>query len=92
MTTYIMFGSYSPEAIEDISAERTKAAQKIIGDAGGKLRSAYALLGEVDLLLIVEFSNNERAMKASIELSKLLDASFTTSPAIPADEFDRMFG
>jgi hypothetical protein len=39
----------------------------------------------------VEFSNNEKAMKASIELSKLLDIAFTTSPAITGDEFDRMF-
>jgi uncharacterized protein with GYD domain len=91
MSTYIMFGNYLPEAIDNISSERTKAAQRIIDDAGGKLRAAYALLGEVDLLLIVDFSNNEKAMKASIELSKLLDIAFTTSPAITADDFDRMF-
>jgi len=37
MTTYLMFGKYSPEAIKGISAERTKKANDIISELGGAI-------------------------------------------------------
>jgi uncharacterized protein with GYD domain len=77
-----MFGKYTPDSIEDISAQRTQDATKVIGDAGGKVVSGYALLGETDLVLIAEFPGNEQAMKASVGLARLLEISFTTSPAV----------
>ena len=38
MTTFVMLGQYTPDAVKGISAERTDAATKIIDDAGGALR------------------------------------------------------
>jgi uncharacterized protein with GYD domain len=87
-----MFGKYTPDSIEDISAQRTQNATKVIGDAGGKVVSGYALLGETDLVLIAEFPGNEQAMKASVGLARLLEISFTTSPAVSIEEFDQMVG
>ena len=92
MPTYVMFGKYSTDSIEDISAERTQDATKVIGDAGGKVVSGYALLGETDLVLIAEFPSNEQAMKASVGLARLLEISFTTSPAVSIEEFDQLVG
>ncbi|MEA3439315.1 MAG: GYD domain-containing protein [Chloroflexota bacterium] len=92
MTTYVMFGEYSHGAIKEISADRSKAAEKIITDAGGKVEAGYALLGVADMILIVDFPGLEQAMKVSIELNKLLGISFTTAPAMSIDEFDRLFG
>ena len=92
MPTYIMFGKYSSDSIEDISAQRTQDATKVIGDAGGKVVAGYALLGETDLVLIAEFPSNEQAMKASVGLARLLEISFTTSPAVSVDEFDQLVG
>lgn len=92
MPTYVMFGKYTPDSIEDISAQRTQDATKVIGDAGGKVVSGYALLGETDLVLIAEFPGNEQAMKASVGLARLLEISFTTSPAVSMDEFDQLVG
>jgi uncharacterized protein with GYD domain len=92
MPTYVMFGKYTPDSIEDISAQRTQDATKVIGDAGGKIVSGYALLGETDLVVIAEFPNNEQAMKASVGLARLLEISFTTSPAVSMDEFDQLVG
>ncbi len=92
MPTYVMFGKYTPDSIEDISAQRTQDATKVIGDAGGKVVSGYALLGETDLVLIAEFPGNEQAMKASVGLARLLEISFTTSPAVSIEEFDQLVG
>lgn len=90
MATFLMFGSYSIDAVGKISAERTKDAAAVIGDSGGQLKAGYALLGEKDLILIVDFPGVKEAMKASVELTKLLGISFTTAPAVTVDEFDKL--
>ena len=92
MATYVMFGKYTSEAIKGISAERTKNAVSLLKKFGGEVKSAYALLGGKDLLLIVTFPGLEAAMKASVALSKLTGISFTTSPAVTVEEFDKMMG
>lgn len=92
MSTYILFGKYSPESISDISAERTQKALQVVADSGGSVESGYALLGEVDLLVIADFPSNKEAMKASVGLAKLLGVGFTTAPAVSMDEFDKLVG
>ncbi|MDM5271562.1 GYD domain-containing protein [Sulfurovum sp. zt1-1] len=90
MTTFIMFGKYTPGAMEKISAKRTDIANDIISDCGGELKAAYALLGETDIIALVEFPNIEMALKASVELSRQLGITFTTTPAVSMDEFDKL--
>jgi uncharacterized protein with GYD domain len=90
MATFFMFGRYSPEAIEGISAARTKKVVNTIEKAGGKVSSMYALLGECDLVFIVDFPGVEEAMKASVALNKLTGISFSTSPAVTVEDFDKL--
>ena len=90
MATFIMFGSYSIDAVGKVSAQRTKEATAVIGDIGGEVKAGYALLGEDDLLLIVDFPGVKEAMKASVELTKLLGIAFTTAPAVTMDAFDKL--
>jgi uncharacterized protein with GYD domain len=90
MATYLMFGSYTIESVKKISAQRTEDAEDLIKKFGGKLKGGYALLGEDDIVLIVELKDTERAMQASVALSKLLGIAFTTAPAVSLDEFDRL--
>ena len=90
MATYLMFGKYSSDAVGKISAERTKNATAIVGDCGGEIKAAYALLGETDLVLIADFPGAKQAMKASVELAKLLGISFATAPAMSVEEFDKL--
>jgi uncharacterized protein with GYD domain len=90
MTTFFMFGKYSLDALKEISAERTVKTTAVIGDLGGEIKAAYALLGETDLVLIVDLPGVKEAMKASVELSKLLGVSFTTAPAVTVEEFDKL--
>ena len=92
MATFVMFGRYSVDAMKDISAKRTQNATAVIGDAGGKVQAAYALLGEADLVLVVDFPGVKEAMKTSVKLAQLLGISFTTSPAVTVEEFDDLVG
>ena len=92
MAAYFLFGKYSQDSINKISAQRTNEAVALIGKNGGKLNAGYALLGEHDLVLIVDFPSTEQAMKTSVALAKLLGISFSTSPAVSMEDFDKLVG
>jgi uncharacterized protein with GYD domain len=85
-----MFGKYSKDSIKQISPRRTDKAVELIEKHGGELKTGYALLGEFDLLLIVELPDTESAMKVSAGLTKMLGVSFTSAPAVSFEEFDKM--
>jgi uncharacterized protein with GYD domain len=90
MNTYLLFGKYSIDALKKISARRTAGAAKLIKKYGGELRSGYALLGDIDIVLVADFPDNAKAMKASVELTKMLGIGFTTAPAVSVEYFDSM--
>jgi uncharacterized protein with GYD domain len=90
MTTFFMFGKYSSEALKEMSVERTDKAVSLIKKFGGKVNSMYVLLGEQDLVLIVDFPELEQVIKASVALTKMTGVSFISSPAVPVEEFDKM--
>ena len=90
METFFMFGKYSTQALNKISAERTRKAMNTIQKLGGRVKSVYALLGENDLVFIVSFPGAAQATLASIELHKLTGIGFSTSQAIPVDQFDAL--
>jgi uncharacterized protein with GYD domain len=92
MSTYLMFGKYSSEAVKAISAKRTDRAAALIKQNGGELKGGYALLGKIDLVLIVDLPDTERAFKTSADLSKLLGISFNTAPALGMADFDKLMG
>jgi uncharacterized protein with GYD domain len=92
MATYVMFGNYSLDSVKEISSKRTEKAEALIVENGGSMVSGYALLGKVDLMLIVDFPGIEEAMKTSVGLAKLLGISFTTAPAVSIKKFDKMMG
>tara|TARA_Y100000031_G_scaffold113622_1_gene125531 strand:+ start:706 stop:975 length:270 start_codon:yes stop_codon:yes gene_type:complete len=85
-----MFGNYSSESAKKIAGERTKKTVNLIKKLGGKINSMYALLGEHDLVFIVDFPDTDAVMKASIALNKLTGISFSTSPAVTVEHFDKI--
>jgi len=87
-----MFGQYTPEALEEISKNRTVEAINLIKNYGGKVKSMHALLGEYDLLFILELPNTSKAMEVSIELFKLTGITFTSSAALEIEAFDDAAG
>ncbi|MEW6719508.1 MAG: GYD domain-containing protein [Thermodesulfobacteriota bacterium] len=92
MPAFIMMGKYSSQAMKLISARRTANAQEIIGKCGGKLVTGYATMGETDIVMVMDFPGIHEALKASIALNKALGISFTTLPALPIEDFDKLVG
>lgn len=92
MATYLMFGKYSLESAKAISAKRTTQAMDLVKKNGGQIKAVYVLLGEVDLVLVVDLPDTEHAMQTSVGLAKLLGVSFTSAPAITGEEFDKLMG
>jgi uncharacterized protein with GYD domain len=90
MATFIMCGKYSLEALKGIKAERTEKSVKLIEKFGGKVKAMYAVLGERDLVFILDFPGIEEAARASIALTKMTGIAFSTSPAISVDQFDKI--
>ena len=88
--TFFMFGKYSTQAANQIAVERTGKVHELIEQLGGKVKEIYALLGEYDVVLIVELPQMAQSMKASIALGRLTGISFCTAAAIPVEEFDQM--
>ena len=91
MQTFFLFGKYTTVAIKKISSERTRKVVNTIQEMGGRVKSVYALLGNSDLVFIVNLPSAATATMVSITLTKMTGISFTTSVAIPVDEFDKMF-
>ena len=90
MATFLMFGKYSPQALEGMSAQRTDAAAELIKKFGGQVEAMYATLGANDLVFVLSFPGTEDAMKASVALSKMTGIAFSTAPAVTVAEFDKL--
>ncbi len=90
MASYLLFGRYSQEGMKGVSPDRTVRATALVKSNGGTVKAGYMLLGEVDIVLVVDLPDTEAAMKVSMGLSKLLGVAFTTSPAITVEEFDKL--
>ena len=90
MATFFLFGKYSHDALKKISPDRTRKAITLIQKYGGRVKSVYAMLGGNDLVFIITLPGAAQATVVSIALSRLTGISFTTSEAIPVDQFDKL--
>jgi uncharacterized protein with GYD domain len=50
----------------------------------------YAVLGEHDLVLTLDLPDAEKALATSVALNKLTGISFTTSPVVEVEKFDKL--
>ncbi len=90
MSEFFMFGKYSSDAVKAISAARTEQAKRVIEQLGGQVKAIYALLGQYDLVLIVQLPTMTDAMRAALQLGRLTGISFSTAAAMPVEEFDEL--
>ena len=66
MAKFVMLGKYSAESIKAINSDRTKKAVAAVEKLGGKVNAIYGLLGDHDLLVMVDLPGVAEAMKASV--------------------------
>jgi uncharacterized protein with GYD domain len=90
MAIFIMCGKYSLDAVKKISADRTTKTMDLVKKHKGTIKGMYAMLGEKDLLFILDLPSVEAAMQVSVSLSKMSGIAFTTSPALTVAEFDKL--
>jgi uncharacterized protein with GYD domain len=90
MATFFLFGKYSAASLKGISARRTQTAAATVKKLGGELKSMHVLLGEHDLVLIVELPGIAEALRCSLSLARQSGISFTTAPAISVEQFDKL--
>lgn len=90
MPIFMMFGKYTTEAMKGISPERTRKAVEVINANGGKVVSMYAVMGEHDLVFTLDFPDAEKAFATSVALNKMTGISFTTSPVVEVEKFDKL--
>ena len=90
MPTFMMLGEYSPVALSGISPNRTDKAVELIKKNGGKVVSMYSVLGEHDLVFILDLPDAEKALATSVALNRLTGISFTTSPVVEVEKFDKL--
>jgi len=90
MNTFFFFGDYTRDALDGIDARRTRIAEETITGYGGRLKSVYALLGDHDIVMIAELPGVPEALQVSVTMSRQTGISFTSCPAIPVADFDRL--
>ena len=56
MSTYVTLWKYTKDGLVDMrkTPERYEVVKKIITDAGGKLLAIYGLIGEYDVITVME--------------------------------------
>jgi len=71
MPTYISLVQYTSKGIEAIkeSPKRLDAARKAFEAAGAKLKDFYLVMGEYDIVIVVDAPNDEAVAKVSLTLA-----------------------
>lgn len=92
MSTFFMFGKYSSDSLKEPTDNWTRRILEIIRQYDGEVRSMYSVMGAYDLVLIANFHMITQALQASVSITKELGIAFSTLPAIPVEEFDKLVG
>jgi uncharacterized protein with GYD domain len=89
MSTFVILMNFTTKGAETlaVSARRYEQFEKGVQDLGGKVLSAYGLLGEYDVMIVAEFPNERAAMKTLIRAASRGTATSKTMAAIPLKDF-----
>ena len=89
MQTYMILMNFTAKGAETLaeSAKRFEGFEEGIRNAGGKVLGAYALLGEYDVMILVEMPDVKALAKTLIRAAARGTATSKTLTAIPLNEF-----
>jgi len=89
MAKYILLGTLTDEGAEKLRKhpEWINEVKGELAETGVKVVDQYAVLGQYDLVYIVEAPDNRSVVHASAQLTMRGSLKVTTLPAVPLQEF-----
>ena len=92
MPTYISLIQYTQKGMESIkdSPKRLDAARKAYEEAGAKLKDFYLVLGEYDIVAVVDAPNDETAARVSIQIGSKGNVRTKTLRAFSEAEYRKI--
>ncbi len=94
MPTYIVFADYTDKGIAAIkdAPDRLDAVRKLVADHGGELKAFYLLLGEHDIMSIIDVPNDDTAARLLLTISGEGNIRTKSFKAFEEDEFRAVVG
>ena len=89
MPTYVTLWKYTKDGLMDIkkTPQRFEIVKKIIEKAGGKLLSIYGLIGEYDLITVMELPDEKAAFSTILKICSTGRITSQTMTALSIDDF-----
>ncbi len=89
MPIYVTLWKYTRDGLMDIrnTTARFEAVKKIIANNGGKLLEIYGLIGEYDVITIMQMPNKSALASAILKICSSGRISAKTLSALPIEEF-----
>jgi uncharacterized protein with GYD domain len=89
MATFVTLWKYTKDGLIDMkkTPERFGVVKKLVADAGGNLISAYGLIGEYDVLTIIEMPDEIAAMKTILKICSKGRVIPMTMTALSMEDF-----
>ncbi len=94
MPTYIVFADYTDQGLNSIkhSPDRLDAVRKLVADHGGEVKAFYLLMGEHDIMSIIEVPNDDTAARLLLTISGEGNIRTKSYKAFDEDEFRGIVG
>ena len=92
MPYFVTLAKYTDQGIRNVkdSAKRADAFEAAIRAAGGTLKDLYLVLGEHDIVAVMELPSDEAAAKLSLATASLGNVRTTTLRAFNREEFRKI--
>jgi uncharacterized protein with GYD domain len=89
MSTYILLGIFTDQGTEQVKEhpEWIEGLNRDLEKLGVKLLAQYAVLGQYDLVTIIEAPDNRTVVKVSTQLTLRGNVKVITLPALPVSDF-----
>ena len=89
MPTYVTLWKYTKDGLVDMrnTPDRYETVKKIIDDAGGKLLSIYGLIGEYDVVTVMELPDEKVATSTILKICSKGRVTSQTMTALSIDDF-----
>lgn len=89
MTNFVTLWKYTKDGLVDMkkTPERFDVVKKLIADAGGNLVSIYGLIGEYDVMTIMEMPDEKSAMATILKICSKGRVIPMTMTALSIEDF-----